>query len=92
MGAVLRILAARMFVFDPEDNGPASWLRRDALIAQIDEVKFVEDPNDVFSTVLNVEDEVKLRAIVEELGKRAESGLRDRNYVQASVALRGKRA
>jgi hypothetical protein len=87
MAGVLRTLGESLFVFDPLEEGPASWLTRGELVARLKALPPINDPHAVFNAVLSAEDELKLREIVEALVAQSERGLRSGDFAQTAAAL-----
>ena len=50
-------LRERIFLYHPSDNGNETWLKREQIIASIQELEKISDPSSIFRTVLTVEDE-----------------------------------
>ena len=85
--AIITSLASSMFLYHPINKGAESWSSREMLLEAIAALTPIDDPGDVFRTVLTLEDESALREIVQALASRVEAGLRERDYLLVGKTL-----
>ncbi len=71
---------AQIETFDPLDKCIAGGLKRADLIKRIQELPALDNASEIFKTVLNLEDEKKLREISQALNKRIQDALAGKNY------------
>jgi hypothetical protein len=80
-------LRDNMFMYDPMNEGNDTWLERDALLSRIHELEPIADPQQIFQTVLNAEDQLALHRIVDEMSRRADVAFKDEHYDDAGATL-----
>ena len=80
-------LRGNMFLYEPENDGNDTWLERDALLSRIHELEPIADPQQIFQTVLNAEDQLALPRIVDEMSRRADVAFKDEHYDDAGATL-----
>ena len=49
--ALIEVLTNNIFTFDLLSQGDASWLRRAGIIAQLQQIEYIEHTGDIFKTV-----------------------------------------
>ena len=84
-GRILDALSRRVFVYDPREKGNRTWVKRVELLEQVKILPKVENPQDVFQTVLTAEDEDVLGRIAHALQSRVSDLLEEYLYEQVSV-------
>ena len=85
---LVKMLGDCAFVSHPTDKGNASWLTRAQLVERIKTLKPITDPSAIFATVLNPEDALALRAIVDEMQRRVGAQLDGGDFESAAATLR----
>ena len=85
---LVKMLGDRAFVSHPADKGNASWLTRALVLERIRALDPITDPSAIFATVLNPEDDLALRAIVNEMQRRAGVQLDGGDFESAAATLR----
>ena len=85
---IIRLLASKMFVYDPLNRGDETWSVRDHILASLRSLPSIAEPGDVFRTVLTAEDERTLRACVNDMSKRLREGMERREYEIVAGTLR----
>ena len=76
----LKLLASKIFVFDPLDNvSENDWYNRESILNTIEGLTTVKSHEDVFQTVLTSSDKVKLRDISFEISRLVEKELSEIN-------------
>ncbi|MGA8163836.1 MAG: hypothetical protein WB791_02285 [Waddliaceae bacterium] len=85
---IMHTLSERLFLFDPLERPiKGGWSRRECL-SHLANLPPIENPSEVFKTVLNNRDEKKLLSISEQIGENIQVSLREKNYSVAASELR----
>lgn len=83
---VLACLVENLFIYDPVESKNLKFegaLRRDDIVKRISELSDIDDPSDVFKTVLSVTDRQRLESIVDVIKQRIQQILQ-KNQVSVS--------
>ena len=85
---IMKHLAERIFIFDVLDRERADdWFKREDCLKQIDEMTPINNPSEIFQTVLTDSDEKRLLVICEGMMKQVERALRTKEYDTAARRL-----
>ena len=84
---VVKLLSKSMFLYDPLDEGNASWQNRGQLTTLIKGMSGITDPSRIFQSVLTFEDEAMLRKLVDELSRRVADAMQKKDFESAADAL-----
>jgi len=87
MATLLNALLDRACIFHPENKGGESWLKAGELSECIKATSPINNPAEVFKIVLSVDDEAKLRTLVEALFERLKVALESGEYEASAKAL-----
>jgi len=85
---VISKLSETMFLYHPMDKGNDTWLKREEVIQRIQSVSKIYEPERIFQTVLNADDERMLRYLVDTLGHIVEQEMDNKNYEIAQERLK----
>ncbi len=85
---IVKQLASRLVVFDPEDKGPTTWQKRPAIVLAVESLPYVKKAGQTLSPPLTVDDAAVIWTMVDELGVRAEKSVAAKKYLKAVEALR----
>ena len=86
---IMATLAERIFLSDPLDRPLAEggW-DRDTCLSHLETLAPIENPSDIFKTVLTDSDERKLLEITEQMGEQIQGFLQEKNFASAASRLR----
>ena len=80
-------LSENIFCYSPVGKAHESWFSRERVIDLVRKMKGIEEPYNVFQTVLNLDDERELREITRAMGDKVQDLMLTEDYSEAAKVL-----
>ena len=84
---MISALEGNIFCYSPVGKAPESWFSREEIINMVRNMEGIEEPYNVFQTVLNLDDERELREITGAMGDKVQDLMLTYDYSEAAKVL-----